>query len=112
MKKEDYLRELDAAGFEMSAGLQELAAAANPVALLRCSVARGWRWWLPAAAAAGFVAARLLRSPASRPGRPTRSGGSSGGAAFWVPTLLKLLPAATAQLVPLILSLRGGRGRP
>lgn len=111
MKKEDYLRELDAAGFEMTAGLQDLAAAANPVALLRASVARGWRWWLPGAAVAGFVAASLVRSAACHPRRPPRQGAPSGGAAFWVPVLLKLLPAATAQLVPLVLSLRGGRDR-
>jgi len=34
---------------------------------------------------------------------------TSGGAAFWVPTLIKLLPAALTQLVPLVLSLRSGR---
>jgi hypothetical protein len=40
-------------------------------------------------------------------GRATDSAAS--GAAYWVPVLLKLLPAALTQLVPLFLSLRSGR---
>ncbi len=109
MKREDYLRELEAAGQEMSSSVQNLAAASNPLRLLRESVANGWKWWLPGALAAGFLAAQLVRTTACRKGRPDSSTASSGGAAFWVPTLLKLMPAVTAQLVPLFLSLRSGR---
>jgi hypothetical protein len=109
MNREEYLRELDAAGGELQAKVRELAVAANPLNQLRSEVARDWKWWLPGASVAGFAAARLLRMPLGRP--KGQSGGSpaADGAAFWVPTLLKLLPAALTQLVPLFLSLRSGR---
>ena len=107
MNREDYMRELEAAGGEMQARLHDLAAAANPLNQLRSEVARDWKWWLPGASVAGFAAARLLRVP--RGGVKNAGAASAGGAAFWVPTLLKLLPAALTQLVPLVLSLRSGR---
>jgi hypothetical protein len=109
MNREEYLRELDEAGEELGARAREFAAAANPLNQIRGEVARDWKWWLPGASVAGFAAARLLRmssrgkrhSPGPRP--------AAAGAAFWIPLLLKLLPAAMAQLVPLFLSLRSGR---
>lgn len=108
MNREQYLSELETAGNELQAKVHELAAAANPLNQLRSEVARDWRWWLPGASVAGFAAARLLRS-----GGKTKTGkaGSApvSGAAFWVPTLVKLLPAVLTQLVPLVLSLRSGR---
>lgn len=107
MNREDYLRELDFAGGELQAKLHDLAAAANPLNQLRSEVARDWKWWLPGASVAGFAAARLLRTPHG--GSKRADGAPSGGAAFWIPTLLKLLPAALTQLVPLVLSLRSGR---
>jgi len=109
MNREDYLRELEAAGGELQSRVRELAAAANPLNQLRGEVARDWKWWLPGASVAGFAVARFLRLPAGRAvavGAPPTPG---GGAAFWVPVLLKLLPATLTQLVPLILSLRSGR---
>jgi hypothetical protein len=106
MNREEYLRELEAAGGELQARVRELAAAANPLNQLRSEVARDWKWWLPGASVAGFAAARFLRRPA---GTAPRRGEGAGGATFWVPLVLKLLPATLAQLVPLFLSLRSGR---
>lgn len=110
MKKEDYLREMKSAGHDLSAGAQKLGAAVNPVSLLRSSISRGWQWWLPGAAVGGFAVSKILR--AARRGKKTQgatAASPSSGAAFWVPVLLKLLPAMTAQIVPLILSLRSSR---
>ncbi len=108
MNREEYLRELDAAGRDLQSKVRELAVAANPLNQLRNEVARDWKWWLPGASVAGFVAARLLSLPVAPPKvRGTR--GPAQGAAYWVPVLLKLLPAALTQLVPLFLSLRSGR---
>jgi len=71
-------------------------------------VARDWKWWLPGASIAGFAAARFLRLP--RGGRRSAAApGTEAGAAFWIPTLLKLLPAVMTQVVPLFLSLRSDR---
>ncbi len=109
MNREDYLRELETAGQEMSSSAQDLAAAANPLRLLRESVAGGWKLWLPGALAAGFLAAQLMRPAVGRKGRQDSPASSSGGASFWVPVVIKLLPAVTAQLMPLFLSLRSGR---
>ena len=109
MKRDDYLRELETAGQEMSSSARDLAAAANPLTLLRESVACGWKWWLPGALAAGFLASQLMRPSVGRKGHGDPSASSSGGAAFWVPVVLKLLPAVTAQLMPLFLSLRSCR---
>lgn len=109
MTREDYLRELDAAGGELQSKLREFAAAANPLNQLRSEVVRDWKWWLPGASVAGFAAARLLRSGGARVIRGPSGEQPSGGAAFWVPILIKLLPAALTQLVPLVLSLRSGR---
>jgi hypothetical protein len=108
MNREEYLRELDAAGGELQSKIRELAAAANPLNQLRSEVARDWKWWLPGASVAGFAVARLLRKPAGNPGGKGSSGPAQG-AAYWVPLLLKLLPGALTQLVPLFLSLRSGR---
>ena len=109
MNREDYLRELAAAGRELQEKIHDLAEAANPLNQLRSEVSRDWKWWLPGASVAGFAVARLLRPGSSR----ARAGGAGGtpnaGAVFWVPTLLKLLPAVASQLVPLFLSLRSGR---
>lgn len=108
MNREQYLRELETAGNELQAKVQELAAAANPLNQLRSEVARDWRWWLPGASVAGFAAARLLRSGGKT--KPGKAGAAPvSGAAFWVPMLVKLLPAVLTQLVPLVLSLRSGR---
>lgn len=107
MKSEDYLREIDAAGRELSARARVLSAAANPVTLVRASISRDWKWWLPAAAAAGFVAARILRAPSSGGAKGSSSPASSSS--YWIPVVIKLLPAVTSQLVPLILSLRSRR---
>lgn len=111
MNRDEYLRELEAAGRELKARTHDLAEAANPINQLRGEVARDWKWWLPGASVAGFAAARLLRSGGARAMRGNGKSGepSPGGAAFWVPVLLKLLPGALAQLVPLVLSLRSGR---
>lgn len=107
MTKEDYRRELDAAGGELQVRLRALTAAANPLNLIRGEVARDWKWWLPGASVAGFAAARFWRG---RPGRTrSREAGPAAGAAFWIPTLLRLLPAVLAQLMPLLLGLRSGR---
>ena len=110
MNREQYLRELETAGLEMSASGRGLVEAANPLALLRASVSRDWKWWLTGALAAGILAAQLMHRP-RRHEAPAHhhAGAPSGGAAFWVPTLLKLLPTAAAQLVPLFLSLRKAR---
>lgn len=105
MNREDYLVELEAAGRDLGRRARVVADAANPLTGLRESVAENWKWWLPAAAVAGFAIARVIR-PSGRGGSPYRD---SGGAAFWVPTLIKLLPSVTAQVVPLILSLRSSR---
>jgi hypothetical protein len=109
MNREEYLRELDAAGLELKAKAHDLAEAANPLSQLRSGVARDWKWWLPGASMAGFATARLLRFRGAT-AKPGRTGGQpEAGAAFWVPTLLKFLPAVMTQLVPLFLSLRSGR---
>jgi hypothetical protein len=111
MNREEYLRELEAAGNDLQSKVRELAVAANPLNQLRSGVARDWKWWLPGASVAGFAVARFLRLPST--GRAARHAGASdaaaGGAAFWVPVVLKLLPATLTQLVPLFLSLRSGR---
>jgi hypothetical protein len=107
MSREDYLRELEVAGGELQGKFQDLTAAANPLNQLRSEVARDWKWWLPGASVAGFAVARLLRMP--RGSIKSVDAASAGGAAYWVPTLLKLLPAALTQIVPLVLSLRSGR---
>lgn len=109
MNREEYLRELDQAGEELGLRARALAAAANPLNQIRSEVARDWKWWLPGASVAGFAAARLLRMPARGKKQSTGGQPAAAGAAFWVPVLLKLLPAAMAQLVPLFLSLRSGR---
>ena len=106
MNREDYLVELDAAGRDLGRRARVVADAANPLTGLRECVAENWKWWLPAAAVAGFAIARVIR-PSGRVGG--RSFPDAGGAAFWVPTLIKLLPSVTAQVVPLILSLRSSR---
>lgn len=104
MNREDYMREIDAAGRELSARAEELSVAANPVALLKASISREWKWWVPGAAAAGFVLARLIRAQGPGKGAP-----ASSGASYWVPVVAKLVPALASQLVPLILSLRSRR---
>lgn len=109
MNRDEYLRELEAAGRELKAKAHDLAEAANPLNQLRSEVVRDWKWWLPGASVAGFAAARLLRSGGARVMRGPSGEQPSGGAAFWVPILIKLLPAALTQLVPLVLSLRSGR---
>ncbi len=108
MKREDYLRELESAGRELQRSGRNLLAAANPVNQLRHGLAHEWKWLLPGASVAGFAFARFLRRPARKQKAANADAGRSG-AAFWVPTLIKLLPAVTAQLVPLFLSLRSGR---
>ena len=108
MNREQYLRELDSAGRELKRSGEALISAANPVNQLRHGVAHDWKWWLPGASVAGFAMARFLR----RPARKQRAGPQEAartGAALWVPLLVKLLPAALAQLTPLLLSLRSGR---
>ena len=108
MNREDYLRELDAAGGDLKRNVEALLSAANPVKLVSSGVASGWKWWLPGASIAGFALARFLR----RPRRPRKRGAEptpSDGAAYWVPTLIKLLPRLLTQLVPLFLSLRSAR---
>ena len=109
MNREDYLRELASAGRELQEKTHDLAEAANPLNQLRSEVARDWKWWLPGASVAGFAVARLLRpgSSSARAGRPGST--PNAGAVFWVPTLLKLLPAVASQLVPLFWSFRSGR---
>lgn len=109
MNREDYLRELDCAGSQLKQSGQALAAAANPVSQIRHGVANDWKWWLPGASVAGFAFARLLRRPARGRRKTGKREEPRTGAVFWVPLLLKLLPAALAQLVPLFLSLRSGR---
>jgi hypothetical protein len=109
MNRDEYLRELDSAGLELKAKAHDLAEAANPLNQLRSEVARDWKWWLPGASVAGFAAARLLRPGRARATHGKSGDQAAGGAAFWVPTLIKLLPAALTQLVPLVLSLRSGR---
>jgi hypothetical protein len=109
MSREDYLRELASAGLELQARVYDLAEAANPLNQLRTEVARDWKWWLPGASVAGFAAARLLRPAGGRARQSGDGGAPNAGAVFWVPTLLKLLPAVASQLVPLFLSLRSGR---
>jgi hypothetical protein len=112
MNREDYLRELESAGAEVKTSLAGLLEAANPVSQLRHEVSRDWKWWLPGSASAGLVAAMLLQRPRRQsrgPGQNNSRGPARGGAAYWVPTLLKILPGAIVQLVPLFLSLRSGR---
>ena len=108
MNREDYLRELESAGRDLQRSGRSLVAAANPINQLRSGVAHEWRWWLPGASVAGFALARFLRRPA-RKQKADKQSASRSGAAFWVPTLIKLLPAVASQLVPLFLSLRSGR---
>ncbi len=109
MNREDYVRELEAAGGELHSKVRELAAAANPLNQLRGEVARDWKWWLPGASVAGFAVARFLRLPAGGGSSGGAPQASAGGAGFWIPVVLKLLPGTLTQLVPLILSLRSGR---
>jgi len=109
MNREDYLKEIEAAGLELQAKAGDLAEAANPLNQLRSEVARDWKWWLPGASLAGFAAARLFRSAGTGPRADRTAAAPGAGAAFWVPTLLKLVPAVMTQLVPLFLSLRSGR---
>lgn len=108
MNREDYLRELDSAGRELKRNGEALVSAANPVNQLRHGVAHDWKWWLPGASVAGFAIARFLRRPAHKQ-KAGKLDAPRSGAAFWVPTLVKLLPTVMAQLVPLFLSLRSGR---
>ena len=108
MNREDYLRELDSAGRELKRSGENLVSAANPINQLRHGVAHDWKWWLPGASVAGFAMARLLRRPAKKQ-KAGKADAATTGAAFWVPLLIKLVPAAAAQLVPLLLSLRSGR---
>ena len=108
MNREDYLRELDSAGRELRRSGEQLVAAANPVTQLHYRVVHDWKWWLPGASLAGFAIARFLRRPA-RKQKAGKKDSPKNGAAFWVPLLIKLLPAALAQLAPLFLSLRSGR---
>lgn len=108
MNRQDYLHELDSAGRELKRSGEALVVAANPVNQLRLGVAHDWKWWLPGASVAGFAVARFLR----RPARASKAGDDKSprsGAAFWVPTLLKVLPGLLTQLVPIFLSLRSGR---
>lgn len=109
MNREEYLRQLDSAGDELFAKGQLLVSAANPLNQLRDEVARDWKWWLPGASVAGFAAARWFRLPRGKGVRGDMGSSGQGGAAFWVPTLLKLLPAILAQLVPVFLNFRAGR---
>lgn len=109
MNREEYLRELDSAGRELKLRGETLAAAANPLSQLRHGVVRDWKIWLPGASAAGFVLARILRRKPSPKSSPRDRQTAQTGAAFWVPVLIKLLPAVATQLVPLFLSLRSGR---
>lgn len=108
MNREEYLRELELAGGELQSKVRELAVAANPLNQLRSEVARDWKWWLPGASVAGFAAARLLRMPVGKV-RGDSKDSAPAGAAYWLPVLIKLLPTALSQLVPLFLSLRSGR---
>lgn len=108
MNREDYLRELDSAGRELKRSGANLVSAANPINQLRQGVAHEWKWWLPGASVAGFALARLLRRPA-RQGKVAGQDAAQTGAVFWIPLLVKFLPAALAQLAPLLLSLRSGR---
>ena len=108
MNREDYLRELESAGRALQQSGRNLVTAANPVNQIRHGVAHEWRWWLPGASVAGFALARFLRRPA-RKQKTGKQEAPQSGAAFWVPTMIKLLPAVMAQLVPLFLSLRSGR---
>lgn len=109
MNRADYLRELDEAGRDLKRYGGALLAAAHPTNLVRSGVSRGWKWWLPGASVAGFAAARWLRRPARPKNHQDSAPGSSSGAAYWVPTLLKLLPKLLAQLMPLFLSWRAAR---
>lgn len=108
MNREDYLRELDSAGRELRRSGADLVSAANPINQLRHGVAHEWKWWLPGASVAGFALARFLRRPA-RQAKAAGHDAAQTGAAFWIPLLVKLLPAALVQLAPLLLSLRSGR---
>lgn len=108
MNREDYLRELDSAGRELQRSGQIFLAAANPVNQLRHGLAHEWKWWLPGASVVGFALARFMRRPPRKQTLDKQSNTRSG-AAFWVPTLVKLLPAVASQLIPLFLSLRSGR---
>ena len=109
MNREQYLRELETAGNDLQSKIRELAVAVNPINQLRSEVARDWKWWLPGASVAGFAAARFLRFGGPSAKRAKANAAPVSGAAFWVPTLVKLLPAVLTQLVPLVLSLRSGR---
>lgn len=109
MNRGDYLREMEAAGRELRRSGEALVSAANPVNQLRYGVAHDWKWWLPGASVAGFAVARLLLRPSRRAIVASPDGAARGGAAFWVPLLVKVVPAVLSQLVPLLLSLRSGR---
>lgn len=106
MNREDYLRELEAASEDWNRSIRELAVAANPINQLRHGITKDWKWWLPGATVAGFAAARMLLWP-----RGAKSVGKPGlsGAAFWISTLVKVLPSLLTQLAPVILSLRSDR---
>ena len=108
MNREDYLRELESAGHELRRSGRNFASAANPVNQLRHGFAHEWKWLLPGASVAGFALARILRRPPLKSSIGKQDAAKTG-AAFWVPTLIKLLPTVMAQLVPLFLSLRSGR---
>ena len=109
MNREQYLRELETAGKELQSKFSELTVAANPLNQLRSEVVRDWKWWLPGASVAGFAAARFLRFGGAAAKRGPANASPASGAAFWIPALVKLLPAVLTQLVPLVLSLRSGR---
>lgn len=108
MNREDYLRELDSAGRDLRRSGENLVSAANPINQLRHGLAHEWKWLLPGASVAGFALARFLRRPVLQR-TAAKQEAPVTGAAFWVPTIVKILPAALAQLVPLILSLRSAR---
>ena len=100
MNREDYLRELDAAGQTVHLRLHEIGTALRPANVVR----RRWKWWLSGASLPGFALARFCRC-SSRQKSPSRLvSAAAGGAAFWVPLLLKTAPTILRQLLPLFLS--------
>lgn len=117
MKREDYLREVEASGAEVRIRLTGLLEAANPLNQLRHEVSRDWKAWITGSGLAGLVAGLLARGARRRRrsrkdgsvGTATAASGDFGGARFWIPTVLKLLPAAMVQIVPLFMSMRSAR---